>query len=125
MNSKSFKSFLESQDIPEINKNGDCYVVSYRYISSHPSKKIKLVHGLVTGQGALQGLVYNHAWIEEGNKVLDLTLPKKHQKMDKKVYYALGHIKTTFEYNFQEVMEKSSDIGTYGPWEKVLLKNKY
>ena len=80
---------------------------------------------MVTGQGALQGLVYNHAWIEEGNKVLDLTLPKKHQKMDKKVYYALGHIKTTFEYKFQEVMEKSSEIGTYGPWEKVLLKNKY
>jgi len=121
----SFKGYIkEHADIPDENKNGDCYVVAYRYIMSHP--KVTLVHGLVHGQGALEGIVYNHAWIEDGNKIIDLTLPKKIQKsLSKDIYYAIGNIKVTFKYTYKEVIEKSQEFGTYGPWEKKLLDNEY
>ena len=65
-------------DVPEENKHGDCYVQAYRYMQSHPD--VTLVHGIVTGQGPIQGLQYNHAWIEDGDMVIDktinLTIPK-------------------------------------------------
>ncbi len=105
-------------------KLGECYQLSYKYFNSY-DKNIKLVHGLVHGQGALTGIVYNHAWVEDGNTVIDKTLPPKLQKLDKKVYYALGKIETVFKYSHDEVNKKSIEYETYGPWEKVLLKNKY
>lgn len=123
----NFKELFENvrglfEAIPEANKNGDCYVVSLKYM--RPG--LKLVHGLVDGQGALSGITYNHAWIEDGDKIIDLTLPKKLQKaLPKKLYYSIGNIKTTFEYSFDEMNDKMIKEGTYGPWEKVLKKNKY
>ena len=120
---KTFREIAEGK-IPAKNKNGDCYVVSYNYMMNNQGAK--LVHGLVDGQGALQGMTYNHSWVEEGNMIVDMTLPKEVQKtLPKEVYYALGNIKTTFEYSFEELLGKAQEYETYGPWEKVLLKNKY
>ncbi len=78
----------------------------------------------MTGQGAIEEIVYNHAWIEKGNKVIDETIPIT---IDKRVYYAIGNIKekNVFRYTYDEVLQKIDDYGTYGPWEKVLINNKY
>ncbi len=113
--------------IPKANKNGDCYEVAYKYFNSKASnKKLRLVHGLVRGQGALEGIIYNHAWVEDGNKIIDMTLDKKVQKsLPKVLYYAIGQIKVTYEYTYSEHIEKVNEYGTYGPWEKKLLSNKY
>ncbi|MCD6435240.1 MAG: hypothetical protein J7L15_02450 [Clostridiales bacterium] len=125
----NFKNYLNKQDyifenISGNNKNGDCYIVSYQYIQSNPD--VKLVHGLVHGQGALQGIIYNHAWIEDGNKIIDLTLPRKYQKsLSVKEYYELGKIDKVFKYDFKDMLSNSMEQGTYGPWEKILQKNKY
>ena len=55
-----------------------------------------------------------------------MTLPKEVQdSLPIGVYYALGNIKTTFKYSFDELLEKAQEFETYGPWEKVLIKNKY
>ena len=109
-----FKKYLSEQ-------LGDCYQKAYRYFQKHPN--FLLVHGLVHGQGKLNGVIYDHAWVEDGNTVIDMTLPKQLQKLNKKVYYALGKIKTTFKYDQDQVVKKSLEYETYGPWEDVLLKN--
>jgi len=115
-----FREILEAVEIPKANKGGNCYQVAYRYSQNHPD--LKLVHGLVQGQGALKGVRYNHAWVEDTKNVFDLTLPKKYQKMPKEDYYALGKIKDVFRYSQKEILDKILKYETYGPWETVLLK---
>lgn len=103
---------------------GDCYYQAYKYQEQNPN--VTLVHGLVDGQGKLKGIIYNHAWCEDGDNIIDMTLNPNLQKIiNKQLYYLLGNIKTTYRYTFQDRLEKSLKIGTYGPWEDVLLKSKY
>ena len=108
--------------------DGTCYVDAYKYISEN--RNLKLVHGLVTGQGDIEGIRYNHAWIEDGNTVIDASLKEQGRstyKFPKDLYYAIGQInpKTTFRYTYKETVKKMYDTENYGPWEKVLMKNKY
>lgn len=105
------------EDIPDENKHGDCYVQALHYITSHPN--VILVHGIVTGQGAISGIQYNHAWIEDGNNVIDKTI---NLTIPKEVYYAIGHIKLTKKYNYRQALEKALEFGTYGPWDKELMQ---
>jgi hypothetical protein len=45
--------------IPSKNRDGDCYEVAGRYIVDqgfHGKRSLVLVHGLVTGQGAIAGV---------------------------------------------------------------------
>ena len=127
---KDIKEYiLENRKIPKENKNGDCYVVAYRYFMSNGNKNkdLRLVHGLVTGHGAIKGIVYNHAWCEDikKNMVLDYTMPECFQEVPIEVYYALGQVQKEHKYTMQEVLDKSVEEGTYGPWEDELKKNKY
>jgi hypothetical protein len=114
---------MQSKQINEENKNGDCYVIAYR----EQGPKDILVHGLVTPRnGPLQNITYNHAWIERDDKVIDRTIQNKDiQEMDKDIYYALGQTKTTYKYTLNEVLEKSDKFQTYGPWEKELLESEF
>ncbi len=124
----TFKDYLNEGPISKENQNGDCYILAYKYFMDNVTKNpnLRLVHGLVSGQGALEGIIYNHAWVEDGNRIIDMTLPKKLQKSISKLqYYKIGKIKTTYKYSYDKVIEKSLNFGTYGPWETTLLRNKY
>ena len=108
--------------------DGTCYVDAYQYMDDN--RKLKLVHGLVTGQGEIEGIRYNHAWVEDGNTVIDASLKAQGRsiyKIPKDLYYAIGNIKekTTFRYTYKEMVKKMFDTENYGPWESVLIKNKY
>ena len=51
---------------------GDCYQAGGRLIMNFfGDKNHKLVHGMVNGQGALEGKRYGHCWVESSNSVLD------------------------------------------------------
>ena len=118
---------LEHEGIPANNQNGTCYQDAMTYMMKHSTRgktDLQLVHGLVTGQGAIKGIVYNHAWVEKGNKVIDETIPLT---IDKRVYYAIGNIheRDVFRYTFDEMSRHVTDFKTYGPWEKKLINNKY
>jgi len=104
---------------------GDCYYKAYKYQEAHPD--VTLVHGLVKGQGKLQDIIYNHSWCKDGDTIIHMTLKPKLQKktINKNLYYLIGDIKTTFRYSYQDRIEKSLEIGTYGPWESELLKSQY
>lgn len=125
--SNLFEAKLQHEDIPEDNQNGTCFQDAMQYMMRHGKRgddKILLVHGLVVGQGSIKGIVYNHAWIEDGDTVIDETVPIK---MPAAFYYRIGKInkKTVFKYTYDEMAKKVSKFKTYGPWEPVLIKNKY
>lgn len=115
---------LNQQIFEGLKADGTCYEDAYQYISKNP--EATLVHGLVVGQGPIEGVLYNHAWIEKGNRVIDPSL-KPALTVPKELYYKLGRIdtKTVYRYDHSEFLEKVLEHETYGPWETVLLKNKY
>lgn len=112
---------VDLNTIPNKNKNGDCYVSAYRSLQEFTRKgvkKVKLVHGIVTGQGAIKGIQYGHAWIEMNGTVIDSS-NGRNIVLPKRVYYTLGQIEVTREYTYDEALEQAARYGTYGPWDKV------
>jgi hypothetical protein len=96
-------------NIPEENMHGDCYPTAFRYFMENNFKadgSLRLVHGLVTGQGAIAGIIYNHAWVEDvdENVVYDMTMPEAFQILPTPVYYQLGKVQKTYKYDYQEVV---------------------
>ena len=114
------RSAVNIEDVPEENKHGNCFVVALHKFMENPQKYI-LVHGIVTGQGPLEGLQYCHAWVidERADKVIDMTLPTGSQQIPLGLYYWVGKIDITREYNAAEVSKMLDKYGTYGPWDKV------
>jgi len=78
--------------LTENNGGGNCYQMAGNFVVDHNSKKYTLVHGMVNGQGELTGLKFGHGWVEDGNVVIDNS-NGNNIKMDKDLYYKLGHIK--------------------------------
>lgn len=111
---------------------GDCYEAAVHYILDHvlgmgvkePNHDLRLVHGEVAGQGPLEGVTYGHAWIEDGDTVID-TSNGRDIRMPRSLYYALGRIgelNNTHAYTPEEVRSKVLEHRIYGPWD---LKGKH
>ena len=107
---------------------GDCYESAGRFITNaifmnNAPNNLMLVHGIVSGQGDLSGVEFGHAWIEEGNMVLDYSNGKEIE-MPKQLYYKIGKINPnkTYRYNVEETRKKILESGHWGPWD---LKSKY
>ena len=117
------KSDIDLSDIPEENQHGDCFVQALHTFLEDP-KNYTLVHGVVTGQGPLEGIQYCHAWVidERNNTVIDKTLPAGNQKIPVNLYYWIGKIEITKEYNASQVYKMIDKYETYGPWDKVFEK---
>lgn len=112
------KAKVDISDIPDENKHGNCFVVSLEKFMENPTR-YKLVHGVVTGQGVLEGIPYCHAWVEDGDTVIDMTLPSSMRRFPKDAYYSIGNIEITKKYNHRQVLENVCKYETYGPWDKV------
>lgn len=103
-------------DIPQENRGGNCFVVALHEFMKSP-RDSKLVHGVVVGQGAIDGIEYTHAWVERGDEVIDRTMPSEYQHMEKFVYYAIGQVFNEIKYDASEVSAMLEKYGTYGPWD--------
>ena len=98
---------------------GDCYQAGGRLIMNFfGDKEHKLVHGMVNGQGALEGIRFGHCWVESRDTVLDHSNGKK-RELPKQVYYALGKVnpKECKYYTAEEAAKFMVDKGHWGPWE--------
>lgn len=104
--------------IPEENKHGDCFVVALNTFLKNP-RRYRLVHGVVTGQGPLEGVEYCHAWVLDGDTVIDNTLPSNLRKLPMDLYYMIGNIQITREYDAEDVRDMLDEYETYGPWDPV------
>ena len=114
-------SEYEQPDVPPECTGGDCYAAAGRYMMRHGMEKddseIFLVHGMVTGQGQIAGIRYDHAWIEKGDTVIDVS-NNKHNEWPKEVYYAIGNIRPeeNHYYNIEQFREKILEHEHWGPW---------
>lgn len=113
-------SKVDISNIPEENKHGNCFVAALHKFMENP-RRYTLVHGVVSGQGPLEGIEYCHAWVidENTDQVIDMTLPSGNQKMPVGLYYAIGRISITKEYKASDVAKMLDKYGTYGPWDSV------
>lgn len=111
---------------------GDCYEAALHYIMDHclgmgvkePNHNLRLVHGEVAGQGPMAGTTFGHAWIEDGDTVIDQSNGRD-IVMPKELYYALGKIGelgNTHVYTPEEARDKCLKHEVYGPWD---LKGKH
>lgn len=114
-------------EIPKENQGGDCYQAAGRYLMDHgmfgDKPNLILVHGEVTGQGAIRGVKYGHAWVEDGNMVHDVSRGGDRQ-IPKVLYYAIGNIDESkvFKYDIEHMRHKVTETGHWGPWD---LQTKY
>lgn len=105
---------------------GDCYESNCkRFLEmSLTNSNLKLVHGEVSGQGELSGKTFGHCWILDGAQVLDFSNGRD-VKLPKLIYYSIGNVEwigNFFEYNRDQVLEKTTKTGHWGPWDlKTLL----
>ena len=105
---------------------GDCYEANGKFFMNSvtpflggSSKSMRLVHGEVTGQGSLDGVNYGHAWVEDGNTVIDKS-NGKNLRMPKAAYYALGNIDQNdnlHKYTPEEFRRKVLKHEHWGPWD--------
>ena len=114
-----YKKAIDIKDLPADHMNKNCFVVAAQYVlheSRDGNTDLILVHGVVTGQGAIKGLRYIHAWVEDGDTVIDKS-NGKNIKMPRFLYYALGNIGKAFKYTPQKVKEGMLKYSHYGPWD--------
>ena len=98
---------------------GDCYQAAGNLaISFVGDPKAKLVHGMVNGQGPLEGIRFGHSWVEYGDKVLDHSNGEK-REIPKSVYYALGKVNPEENkyYTPKDAIKWMMKVKHWGPWE--------
>ncbi len=108
----------DDQLIYEGRAMGDCYQAAGRLIMEWSNPKSILVHGMVNGQGPLDGIRFGHAWVEKGNKVYDYSNGRE-LTMAKGKYYSIGDIKPKDNkyYKWRDSLKWMVDEGHWGPWE--------
>lgn len=112
-------------DLPD--GDGDCYVAAVQYMTmverKQPNQTRRLCHGTVTGQGAIAGIKFGYAWVEEE----DPTMPGLTWVIDEAsgiqmpavLYYKIGQIDATqvSRYTAEEMADLLNRNEAYGPWE--------
>lgn len=99
-----------------VNTNGDCFKVAGQYLIEHRGEGLVLVHGIVTGQGEIAGVRYVHAWIEDGDTVIDLSNGRD-IRLPAPVYYKLGRVGKTVRYSEHKACLKMVETETFGSWD--------
>ena len=105
---------------------GDCYQAGGRLMMQFfGDNKAKLVHGMVSGQGQLEGVRFGHCWVEYKDKVLDHSNDQK-RELPKDVYYLLGRIDPNecHYYTAEESSVKMLKYEHWGPWDMTGLTVK-
>lgn len=127
--------YAKGSKIPNKNKGGDCYYVAGTIAMNHrlpkTAKEFNLpnfvgtpyvVHAEVEGQGAISGLKYGHAWVEDDLYVYDYSNGRE-IVFPKYFYYEMGKVKAKkpkyFKYTFEEAVKKMVETGHYGSWELI------
>lgn len=121
-----FKNLLTEK----LTGTGDCYEAGADFLMQmkmsgrhEEMDEYRLVHGLVMGQGPLEGVRYTHCWLEKDNMVIDKS-NGRNIKMPKRTYYGIGQIqeKDVIRYTPLDAFAMMVDTGIYGPWDKKFEK---
>ena len=104
---------------PKRKATGDCFEAAGKYILDNPGSGLKLVHAEVMGQGPLEGVTFGHAFVLDGNNVIDVSNGRNIQ-MPAMIYYSLGQIDSlnnVFTYTEAQAREKILEFMHWGPWD--------
>lgn len=107
-------------NLPEECLHGNCFQLAYQFMDHEFHEgNLRLVHGMVNGQGELKGWRYIHAWVEDldSDMVIDLTQSKAFQVLPRDIYYKLGHINKNElkSYDIAGIYQEILTNSTYGP----------
>jgi hypothetical protein len=127
------KSFINYLTETKNEGSGDCMKVAaqlmLQYHTDFFGKRLKangspvLIHALVWGKGALMGKRFSHAWVEDGDMVIDRSNGRsKTEPIPKSVYYRLGNVEPNEagaykKYEYADMKKFLSSTKHYGPWE--------
>lgn len=104
------KDLIKSKTNPRL---GLCYVLSGRYVSSHP--KSVLVHGELINKFTIGNPKVDHAWVEEGDEIFD---PVMNRRFPKAVYEGIFQPVSHKKYSHMDVITITSKTGNWGPWDE-------
>jgi len=99
--------------------DGDCFEVAGNLTTNLINCDCYLCHGKPIGQGKIDGIKHNHAWIEVNDIVIDFSNGKK-TIIPRERYYRIGKInkKEVFRYTPIEAVKMMLETAHFGPWEK-------
>lgn len=125
------KKFADGGKLPKKNTGGDCYVIAgrialnNRFPDGENPKFVGepyVIHAQVTGQGAIAGLKYGHAWVEDDDFVYEYSNGRD-LKVPKKLYYKISQVikkqPIYFKYTFGEAKRKMAESGHFGSWDLI------
>jgi hypothetical protein len=127
------EKLAKGKRLSENNQGGNCYEVAGNIaINERLPKAVKefnlmefqgtpyLIHAEVLGQGAISGIRYGHAWIEDDLFVYDFSNGRE-IILPKTIYYEMGDVKFTppkyYKYTFKEAIDNMLKTGHYGSWD--------
>lgn len=98
--------------------SGDCFTAAGRFISrpavvQYPND-YRLVHGRLAG--LRQDVAFNHAWVEEGEMVHDVS-NGGHVVATARGYYAAQQVQAVRKYTPAEALREMVASGHWGPWD--------
>jgi len=121
------QKFAKGKRIAQSNKGGDCYEIAGKIAIDRQlpnQQKFNgtpyVVHAEVSGQGAISGIRYGHAWVEDDLNVYDFSNGRA-IVFPKQPYYNIGNVQTVkpkyYKYTFEKAIEKMLKTGHYGSWD--------
>lgn len=111
----------------EVVQQGNCFEANFKWLMNNRQhhKSAVLCHGKVVGAvgSPVEGKVFSHAWIEDGNLLID-TSNGKSIKIMKDPVYSKGRIlaDTVIRYTYFEAANACLNDEHYGPWDSKLIE---
>lgn len=117
-----------------MSEDGDCFSVAWRIVFDSDDPTVRLVHAVVTGQGPIDGVRYDHAWVERieaidasslgvGEVGLPVAVDRssgKDVELPAALYRTVAAADDIHEYTRDEAMVLALSTGHYGPWHEAV-----
>jgi len=104
-----------------MNRNdlGDCFARCYEFIIQKDlDSGFRLIHGLIIGQGEIEGVEHGHAWIEVDGNVFDLEYGVHMKVRD---YERLARLVIKRTYSVEDALNYGAYHEHYGPWDREIF----
>lgn len=103
-------SALANEETFKPGSKGDCFGNAKTWAVKNDDGKTFVVHGKITNA---EGKTFDHAWVEQGDKVID---PTQGIKLDKERWYRAVHAIPEAKYTPHQTMINMVRSGKLGPW---------
>ena len=99
---------------------GDCFEATVGFaierVGTEDEDKFRLVHGVVSGSGQIDGVRHVHAWIEVGDLCLNISASGR-TGLYRSLFYRAGKIGRTVRYTLEDAVYLAVNDDDCGPWD--------